>query len=197
MPSVKPAVIGLKECVDALQAIGKVVTQSADRKGLYAGAVVVRDEARRRVPKRHRILERAIIARTKRVRNTGGPGNRYIGQVVIDKIKGVWTRSQSGKVILKRQRHQVGGGLTDVIYPRLYAHLVEYGTRPHSTRPLHKAPKPGHFYPPHPGSRPHPFLRPAEMSMRSRVFATYRQVVLAEIDKKARQLAAKNAARRR
>ncbi|MGH7243609.1 MAG: HK97-gp10 family putative phage morphogenesis protein [Phycisphaerales bacterium] len=170
MPAVKPGVIGLKETADALKAIGIVVTASADRKALYAGAVVVRDVARKNAPKRTGALKKAISARTKRISNGAG-GTSTVGQVFIAPLKFKPTTTKTGKASLKRFTHKKGSGVRGYIYPRNYAHFPEFGTSRMAAKP---------------------YLRPAEISSRNQVVAAYRAVILREIEKKARQLAEKN-----
>lgn len=190
MPAVKPSVIGLKDVREALQAIGAVVTQSADRKGLYAGAKVVRDVARRKAPKLTGSLRKSIIARTERARDgSGKKTGQYVGQVVIDRrAKFVVTVTKKGRTVLKRVKQK---GTKGTIYPRNYAHLVEFGTKPHPTTPKHKKADPKRRYPHHPGAAAKPFLRPAELESRPAVAKAYRETVLAEVEKRARKLADK------
>lgn len=197
MPAVQPHVIGLKETLDALKAIGKVVTVSADRKGLYAAAKLMRDEVRKRVPVRTGSLKKNVVALTTRAKNKGGAGTQYVGRVTISKTKYHSTVMKSGKSKLKGAKHKKGESLAGSVYPRNYAHLVEFGTRPHSTRPISKAPKDGHLYPPHPGARPRPFMRPAAAASQGKAMEIYRKTVLAEVDKKAQQLAAKAQGKKR
>lgn len=170
MPAVQPHVIGFKETLDALKAIGKVVTVSADRKGLYAAAKLMRDEVRRRVPVRTGSLKKNVVAITTRVKNKSGPGMQYVGRVTISKTKYRSAVMKSGKSKLKGAKHKKGESLAGTIYPRLYAHLVEYGTK---------------------SGRPQPFMRPAAAAAQGKAMETYRKTVLAEVDKKAQQLAAK------
>lgn len=190
MPAVKPAVIGLKDVREALQSIGAVVTQTADRKGLYAGAVVVRDAARKKAPKRTGALRKAIVARTDRKRDAGGgKTGQYVGQVVIDRrAKFVETVTKKGRTILKKVKQK---GTKGTVYPRNYAHLVEFGTKPHPTTPKHKKADPKRRYPRHPGAAAKPFLRPAEMESRTAVANAYSKAVLVEVEKRARKLAEK------
>lgn len=191
MPAVKPAVIGLKDVREALQAIGAVVTQSADRKGLYAGAKVIRDVARRKAPKLTGSLRKAIVARTERSRDgSGRKTGQYVGQVVIDRrAKFTVTVTKKGRTVLKRVKQK---GTKGTIYPRNYAHLVEFGTKPHPTTPKHKKADPKRRYPMHPGAAAKPFMRPAELESRPAVAKAYREAVWAEVEKRARKLADKS-----
>lgn len=84
--------------------------------------------------------------------------------------------------------------------PTKIAHLVEFGTRPHSitrgarlgrrdARPGSKAALGVQKGPVlHPGTRPQPFLRPAHDSTKEAVIRTYRAMLIAGHDKEVRKL---------
>lgn len=79
-------------------------------------------------------------------------------------------------------------------WPVKYAHLVEYGARPHAIRlkrplVLGKTVLPAGFVIHHPGARAKPFMRPAFDSEKSNVVARFRDKVVRGIDKEVRRLA--------
>lgn len=191
MPAVKEVqFFGAREFIEGLREMGLKVPTTAVRKGLYRGAVIIRDEARRRVPKRHGALKKATVAVTKRIKS--GKGLDYIGIVRIDKIKFVVSRTKKGKLRLARVKKT---GVRDTIYPRNYAHLVEYGTRPHSTSPKGKPAKTNGRRVPrmHPGAKAKPFMRPAYDAKVGAAFQAFKEEVLGQLGKIAVKTAARQA----
>lgn len=111
-------VSGLKETRQAFLSLPRRVAVNVVRRGLLAGASVVRDEARRLAPqppavsrsgnKRTGLLVRSIRSETRSAIRQGDR-NTYIAAVTI-----------------RKPRVSTGPN------PRRYAHLVEFGVRPHS-----------------------------------------------------------------
>lgn len=201
MPAVKEVqFFGAREFIEGLREMGLKVPTTAVRKGLYRGAVIIRDEARRRAPVRTGALKKSIVAVTKRIKS--GKGLDYIGIVRIDKVKFIVTRSK-GKLRLRRLskdgRVKVNGVTlkpsTDTIYPRNYAHLAEFGTSPHSTAPKNlskaKGSKGRRVPRQHPGAKAKPFMRPAYDTKIGSAFTAFKEEVLSELGRIATRTAAR------
>ncbi len=155
MPSVEnQIVLGYAEVKGTMEYLWKTASKSAVRRGLYAGAVLLRDEARRRVPIRTGALRRSIEAVTTNEFGPDGKRDQPVGRVRISKKIFAIVSGKNGQTkarLLKGAKNIKGRA-----YPRNYAHLVEYGTRAHF---LGSSSSTGHKM--HPGARPKPFLRPA------------------------------------
>jgi len=178
MPAVndKQIVIGHAEVRATMEFMWKTASKAALRRGLYAGAALLRDEARRRVPIRTGALRRSIEAVTTKELGPDGKRDNPVGRVRISKKIFALTATKSGGT---RARLLKGAkNITGRAYPRNYAHLVEYGTRAHF---LGSGANPGAKM--HPGARPKPFLRPAWDAKRDAAIARCREVVLADIEK--------------
>lgn len=149
-------VLGLKDIQETLLSLPQRLGVNVIRRGLLAGAGVMRDEARRLVPQqpgksprgntRTNSLKKAITAESRGVFKDGsGRPVQHRAVVTISKAKG------------KRG-----------VSPRSYAHLVEFGTRPHSLGkgsmldPFRRSAKVKNQHgATHPGTAPQPFMRPA------------------------------------
>jgi len=162
MPSVKITQVrgafhiqGLDEVRRNLQSLPQRLGNAVARRGLYAGAKVVRDEARRLAPQppakakkgssRTGKLKKAIGAESRGVfKDASGKPTEHRAVVLIRKPKGASRNVRS------------------------YAHFVEFGTRPHAVgkgsilNPFNRSKKKrkqvGRR---HPGTSPQPFMRPA------------------------------------
>ena len=156
--------VGVKEVVENLRAMGITLTQTAIRRALYKGAVVLRDEARRRVPVRSGALKKSIVAVTDRL---AGKGSDHIAKVTIKRNR--YTITDKGR--LKLFKGKTWGGVAQElrVVPRKYAHLVEFGSRPHTI----KIPKRGErqITINHPGGAPKPYMRPALSAKRGEAIA--------------------------
>lgn len=150
-------VLGLADIRQKMLSLPKRVGTNVVRRGLVAGAGVIRDEARRLAPQPGTVgpsgkyprtgdLKKSIKAESRGVfRSAGGVPTQHLAVVIIDKVK--------------RKRGKSS---------RSNAHLVEFGTRPHAVGKgsilevfkRSKAVK-KQVGPMHPGSRPQPFMRPA------------------------------------
>ena len=185
MPAVKPVtfkVEGMREVLAALEELPKRVRKNVVRRSLYAGATIVRDEARRRVPVRTGALKKTIIARTNKPKKSYP--DLFFGEVAIQSQAfnfGKKGRARKVKKDPMRTRKYYRGE----IYPRNYAHLVEFGTAPHATG---RGGMGGRM---HPGARPKPFMRPAYESKKHEAVEVIRKSALENIDKEVAKLAAK------
>lgn len=155
-------IVGVQEVIDRISELSGQVTQQALRRGLYAGARVFRDEARRRVPVRTASLKRSIVAQTRTIR----VGKDRIPAVVVT----IARKSFAGQATA-RGTHRVAQGATGGrIQPRRYAHLVEFGTV---------------------RAKPRPFMRPAADTKRREALAAVERVMREEVEKAARRAALK------
>lgn len=113
MPSINDKIVlNFRDVRRALEDLPKRVTNNVVRRAIYAGAVLVRDDARRRVPVDTGALRNAIVAQA----NAKKPGEVTASIGVARKQ---FTRG-------KRAGKQ----------PRRYAHLVEFGTPKKGARPF-------------------------------------------------------------
>jgi len=163
-------VLGLADVKDAMDLIGRRATQSAVRRALYAGAVIMRDEARRRVPIRTGALRKSIVASTDKAKSGQNPAARVR---IVNKVFGM-RANKAGKMRLKHLGSSSTASIAGNIYPRNYAHMVEFGTRAHYLGAGGKQ---------HPGARPKPFLRPAFESKIDAAKARFAEVIQAEFAK--------------
>lgn len=142
-----------------MELLGVRISSNALRRALLAGAAIIRDDARRRVRKRTGALERSIIAETDR---KGSSREQLVANVKIaSKAFTVNKRGKAKAVSSKVQKARGKAKARGELYPRAYAHLVEFGTRPHRTgkgSSLGDRKQRGRS---HPGARPQPFMRPA------------------------------------
>lgn len=124
----------LPEIIKALDTLKYRTRTNLVRRGLYAGGIVLRDEARRLAHVRTGALKKAIVA----IRGDPSPAGEAgsgrpaaVDQVVsygIGKVRFVATKKgrlrRAGKTTRASRR---ASGL-EYIFPRLYAHLIEIGT---------------------------------------------------------------------
>lgn len=195
MPSIsssqQPHVLGVKAIIDRLEATGVQLSKQTIRRGLYKAAVVIRDEARRKVPVKTGALKKSIIAQT---RGTGfnpknGKPTGHICVVTIDKKSFSLNKKRKAKGIKRvkgEKAYQKGQ-----IYPRNYAHLVEYGTKPHSVGKGSKVKGGKQKGTKHPGARPKPFFRPALDTKSHEAMQTFEAYVRADVEKIASSKGAK------
>ena len=137
----KTRAIGTDELANALRSLPGRVGTNAIRRSLAKGARVLANESKRiaRGSRDTGALARAITVTTDARGKTGQP----TGYVYIRSRKQT-RRTSDGRIVIRN--------------PRLYAHLVEFGTSPHRIRR-----KSGKTID-HPGAKPRPFLRPAFLS---------------------------------
>jgi HK97 gp10 family phage protein len=139
-------VLGLKDVQSRLLDLPRKVGMSVVRRNLYRGAVIIRDEARTLVAVRYGALQKSIAAQTDRL----GKERNVIVMRVLVLPNAFRLNEKSGRI--KKQKRKKGERryYRGEIYPRNYAHLVEFGTQP---RPQGKGTNPG--------VRPRPFMRAA------------------------------------
>ena len=136
------AVLGLKELSQQLLALAKEFDESGEivEKALFAAANVVLDDAKSRAP-----------VKTGRLRDSGYATTVRFNNYIPDPKR------------LRKIKPRPGTAV--VAFSSRKAHLLEYGTGPHVIKPKRgKMLKIGENFVPiahHPGSRAHPFLRPA------------------------------------
>lgn len=186
MPAVQqPTVFGAEAIIANLEAIAGPIMQTAVRRGLYDGAAVIRNAARGKVKVRTGALKKAIVAQTRLIKGTGMNGSKqeHMGVVAIEKkafkvgakgrVKAVERKKSTGYYYIKGD-----------IYPRNYAHLVEFGTRPHMAGKRA-----------HPGAKPQPFMRPAFDESLPAALEAFRQRLVAEVFKRKYRSAVKAASK--
>lgn len=124
------------------------------RPALQAATKPLLDRARANVPVDQGWLRRSLGRRTQTYRQSG----------VVMVLVGPRTGWQRNKKTGQRKLTAYGAKLRGKTKqrPTQYAHLVEFGTRPHSVaRGARLKKKKGRTSKPHPGARPRPFLQPA------------------------------------
>ncbi|MFN0133425.1 MAG: HK97-gp10 family putative phage morphogenesis protein [Phycisphaerales bacterium] len=170
--------------------LGVRIATNVVRRGLLAGAGLMRDDARRRVSVRRGALKKAIIAETDR---KGSTRERIVANVKIAPRAFTVTakgrlKAVSKKVQKERKRRSIKGE----IYPRNYAHLVEYGTRPHHVGKGSKLSKGKASGLLHPGARPRPYMRPAYDAKSAEARQLVERVVKAEFVKELAKFAVRS-----
>lgn len=124
MPAIVDKVVLGREQVDAyLARLPEKVRSRSLRRGLYAAAVMIREEARRTVPVRDGFLKRQIAARSGRRR----AGGEMVAYTHIARGRFVSTRNAKGKTRYVKTNTRVRDIKTRYKNPRRYAHLVEWG----------------------------------------------------------------------
>lgn len=182
---VRSGVVGVKETIEALREAGIELAGPPVRRALYAGVKIIRDSARAKAPVRFGALKKAIVAQTRSLNPAlKGRSAQHVGVVTIEK-KAFTINPKTGRArVAKREKGQRSPYKRGQIYPRNYAHMVEFGTRPHSV-----APKGSSVRDPHPGARPKPFMRPAF----DESIGAAQAVVLRTLQVEAAKIAAKKA----
>ncbi len=173
--------VDLRDLRRKMEALGVRVATNVVRRGLLAGAGLIRDDARLRVPTRTGALKKAIIAETDR---KGSTRERLVANVKIaPKSFSVTPKGKAKAVSAKVQKARGKRTVRGEIYPRAYAHLVEYGTRAHHVGKGSKLSKGKGSGRVHPGTAPRPFLRPAYDSKSGEALKTVERVIRAELQK--------------
>lgn len=150
-------VLGLKEVVDVLNTLPDKIANRAVKRALYSGGGVIRDNARGRVPIRTGALRKSIV-----VEGSKAPARNQLAVKVTIARKAF--RMFEGQITVRKKKPGDRAYRVGDIYPRNYAHLVEWGTKPHA---LGRGSKRKYAIvgmqtgPWHPGSAPKPYLRPA------------------------------------
>lgn len=161
MPAIADGVrmtVDVSDLLRKLAQLGVKVKANTVRRGLYAGAAILRDEARRHVPIRTGALKKSIIAETDR---HGSTREKLVVKVKIapNAFK-ITPKGRLKKVSRKSQKARGKNYVRGEVYPRNYAHLVEFGTQPHTVGRGSKVEK-SQYGLQHPGAKKHPFMRPA------------------------------------
>ncbi|MCK6475325.1 MAG: HK97 gp10 family phage protein [Phycisphaerales bacterium] len=149
-------ILGLDDIRRNMRSLPRRLGIAVARRGLYAGAKVVRDEARRLAPQ--------PPAKSKKGYSRTGK----LKKAIVAESRGVF-KDASGKPTEHRASVLIARkGKTAARSVRAYAHFVEYGTRPHAVgkgsilepykRSKKKKKQVGRM---HPGTSPQPFMRPA------------------------------------
>ena len=187
MPSVingKPIIVGLEDVQQSLRDLGKRLSTNVVRRGLLAGAGVIRDEARRLAPVRTGALRKSIVSQTKGRGYDGTGPTEHVAVVTI--AKKAYQQTATGKIRgVKKSDFKKKQGL---IKPRQYAHLVEFGTRPHSLKKgdqLARGRRPHVQTGPanHPGATAKPFMRPAFDTKKQEAIRVFAATVRTELAK--------------
>lgn len=183
MPAVKPITVDvdLSQFKDRLKELGRRANPLI-RRAMYAGGVMIRDAARAKVPQRTGALRKSIIVVTNR---KGSNRERLLLQVKVDaKAFRVGAKGRAKTVSKKVQKERGRKYVSGEIYPRNYAHLVEYGTKPHMI---------GKVF--HPGAQPKPFMRPAFHTQAENAKNRIIHTVFVELEKEAGRIAKRRPAR--
>ncbi len=181
---------GFEECLAALEIVGIKARQALRPALSELGSVGVK-AARAAVPRDTGSLKKSLGKRV-RVYNGGATVVLVVGPRKDAKPKD-GQPAKKGKfstLILKR-----GGKTFRRVTPANYAHLVEYGTRPHSLAAGDRMARPAKGKraatqarqsaggPAHPGTSPRPFIAPAAATIRAQAAALLSKRVAAEIRK--------------
>ncbi len=194
MPSIiNMKVLGAKEIEAALKQFGSRVAKNTVKRAMRPPMNLIRDAARANLKGkkgmyqgvRYGFLRRSIVAAVDQKSNTNTEivgwirvaKNSY--EVVIDTegkpIK--WRKVSAAQQKLRKRLTKRGE-----IYPRRYAHLVEFGTAGHY------AGKGGKRGPWHPGARPIAFMRPAYDAKKVAAVELFAKTLEAEIAKEAEKI---------
>ena len=170
---------GLHEFAVSLQALKKTGVRRVVRNAASAGGTVILKAIRRHARARDKsdsgALGKSIIRVARTKRSTGvtsvyiGPSKAYeITDQVKDRRKG-----RRGKMRAVKRK------------PRRYAHLLEFGAKPHEIRVVLKSGKTVTFQ--HPGNPPEPFVRPGFDEAKAEAIEVFRQKVREGIEKELRK----------
>ncbi len=116
---------GLQELSQRISALNKTVANRVVRKAATAGARLIRDEAKSRVPVDTGLLKRNIVV--KKFRDQG-PGNVRYGIGLVSS-KAVYSNNKTN-----RRKGRVGQSYYQD--KAFYGHMVEFGTRKMKARPF-------------------------------------------------------------
>jgi len=178
--------VDLRDLRLKMELLGVRVSTNVVRRGLLAGAGVIRDEARLRAPKRTGALKKSIIAETDR---KGSSRERLIANVKIaPRSFAVSPKGRAKAVSAKVQKARGKRTVRGELYPRAYAHLVEFGTRPHQVGKGSRLSKGRSSGGSHPGTAPQPFLRPAYDVKNGEAKAVIERVIRAELQRELMKL---------
>jgi HK97 gp10 family phage protein len=175
---------GVPKLVRKLAELDKKVCKKALRDGVNEATKPILKDARARVPVDTKLLKKALGRKVVSYR---------VGLSVVG-IVGVRKHMEGKKGQRKRGskwRVKVGtdsAGKPVYMDPIKYAHLVEFGTRPHAIAKGDRLARKGRkgkkvqLGGRHPGTKPHPFLRPAMDGGRRAAVATVKRFLQAAIE---------------
>jgi HK97 gp10 family phage protein len=159
----------LNHLIKAMEELDRKVRNNALRKALKEGRSIYLKAARTLVPTKYKVLKKSLGFREK-FKFAKGFAYSVIGP-----------KRRAGKTIKGLER-----------IPTKYAHLVEFGTTPHSVNSGSKkgkgllgiAKKIFNLFTglPHPGSRPKPFLRPAWDQNKSKILSEMEKILKSAIE---------------
>jgi len=202
--------IDTREIREKLRALPDTLAISIVKRGLAAAANLVATDARRRVINNRSVrtgaLGQAIYGKTTGI--VRGPNGRAAGHRAEVAIARIAFRPVNGvATAVKRPKTKGGKKVRYVkgdIYPLNYAHLVEFGTRPHhigkgddrevSLRRkgrnviVGRGHRRGAL---HPGAVPKPYIRPAYDTKREEAVRVFTEFTARELDRELRRLAKK------
>lgn len=154
-------VFGLGEVLRDFESLKVSVRNKLAKRAMRPGMKIIGEEARRLAPVRYGHLKKAIVWSVDRKQKTK---DTITGKVNISAQKFVAGVSKSGRPTWRRAKKGETLNVGQFQFPRAYAHLVEFGTRPHSLKK--RGSKEEGEGAQHPGSTPAPFIRPAYQAKR-------------------------------
>ncbi len=169
MPFAIKASVDVKDLLARLDGMKRAVRTRVLRKAIGAGTKIILKVAKSLVPKESGLLRKSLGRKVKVYRNSGiavgivGPRKGFRQDVT--RSKGKWFP------------------VTAISDPIKYAHLVEFGTQPHSLgagSSLRKKVQHGHM---HPGAAAHPFLRPGAKQATAAVRTAMEYAIIGELAK--------------
>ena len=166
---------GLDKVLAKLNSLARQSTRSKIlRKAVNAASRPMLAEAKTTVPVGDGWLKRSLGLRIQTYRNTGA----------VVAVVGPRTGFQRNKRTGQKTLTAYGSKLRarTVSRPTYYAHLVEFGTQPHSVSRGGKRKRPLQGARLHPGAKARPFLRPAFEAQKTAAMETLRSVILAGIE---------------
>jgi HK97 gp10 family phage protein len=186
MPAINDTIVlGLEDVRAKLKELPKRLGINVVRRGLLAASGVIRDRARQNAPVRTGALKRSIISRTNNARRNK---DEYRAEVTISKA--AYRMNDQGK-LYRRKSTTKNGKVYERgdIYPRNYAHLVEFGTKPHILTPKNR--KNSNYRGPkhHPGAKPNPFMTRARDEGFEPAIKKFSEVMRRETEKEVAKMA--------
>lgn len=186
---------GANELAASLRELGYQLEKNTLKRAGRKGANVILKSAREKVPVRYGFLKKSL-----RVASDRSPKKSEV-KFWVSIAKNAYADRGDGKfrkvktsVQKQRRRRYVKGE----IYPRNYAHLLEFGTLPHrvgrgSGQSLGLPGLKKATGPMHPGARPRPFMRPAYDTQKENAVRAFAAACEAELPKAVAKAKAKAA----
>lgn len=162
------------------------------RKALNAWGGFVRNFAKQNAPDETGLLKRSL--RVKAVIPDASFNPKHHGKpayVLVGPARNIVGPVVGGRVlsIRKATARVVSGGKVQTRRPSRYAHLIERGTRPHQIKITTKSGR--QIIIQHPGTKAHPFIRPAEQAGATQGMAILQQKLRTGIEEEARIIGAR------